>query len=365
MSTTPPQTSTSNTATTTKATAMRADELLVETIESLFGDTCTPERIGAAEGSMDQSLWKVLEESGLTLVGVSETDGGSGGSRHDASALIRASGYHAAPVPLADTLISARVLSSVGIAIPAGTLALAICRPGYETVGIPYAGVASHVVVVSEGRTALVDAEALSGATRATNYAGEPSLSITQSEIANLASFAPAAQPKGDVELVLALAALGRAEALAGALQRTLDLCVQYANEREQFGKPIGKFQILQHYLSEIAGEAAAAGGAVDNAVDILVTSNDRADHLAVCAAAKAYAGRAVTTVARLSHQLHGAIGYTDEHRLQYTTRRLWAWRDEFGSESEWATQLGRSVCEQGGAALWPRITTWPSPVAS
>ena len=341
--------------------AMRADDLLVETINGILTDTCTPERIGGAEHGLDSALWRVLEESGLTLVGVPEPLGGSGGTLHDAAALIRASGYHAAPVPLADTLLAASVLAGAGINVPGGALALAIARPDVAYVAIPYAGMAKNVVVVSADRTALIEASSLTGAAGGSNYAGEPSLTISQADLASLANWAPVSEATNNLELVFAHAALARAGALAGALQRTLELCVQYANEREQFGKPIGKFQILQHYLSEIAGEASATGGAVDNAVDILVTSSDQSDHLAVCGAAKAYAGRAVTTVTRLAHQLHGAIGYTDEHRLQYTTRRLWAWRDEFGSESEWATMVGRSVCANGGAALWPRLTSWPA----
>ena len=344
---------------------MQADELLVETINGILSDNCTPERIGAAENSLDSALWTILEQSGLTLVGVPESHGGSGGSRHDAAALIRAAGYHAAPVPLADTLLAASVLAGAGITVPSGPLALAIARPGLSYVAIPYAGVASNVVVVSGDRTALIEASAFAEAKRSGNYAAEPSLVMDHADLVNLASWAPTSEPKSDLELVFAHAALARAGALAGALQRSLELCVQYANEREQFGKPIGKFQILQHYLSEIAGEASATGGAVDNAVDVLVTSADRTDHISVCAAAKAYAGRAVTTVTRLAHQLHGAIGYTDEHRLQYTTRRLWSWRDEFGSESEWATVLGTSVCAAGGDALWPRVTSWPGAAAS
>lgn len=340
--------------------AMQADDLLIETINGILTDTCTPERTGAAENGLDTALWKVLEESGLTLVGVPESLGGSGGTRHDAAALIKASGYHAAPVPLADTLLAASVLAGAGIPVPAGPMSLAVARPGFAFVTIPYAGVAGHVVVVSDDRTALVEASAFAEARTGRNYAAEPSLTIAQTDLANLANWAPVSERNADLELAFAHAALARAGALAGALQRALELCVQYANEREQFGKPIGKFQILQHYLSEIAGEASATGGAVDNAVDILVTSADRNDHLAVCGAAKAYAGRAVTTVARLAHQIHGAIGYTDEHRLQYTTRRLWSWRDEFGSESEWSAALGRSICANGGAALWPRVTSWP-----
>ena len=150
---------------------------------------------------------------------------------------------------------------------------------------------------------------------------------------------------------------------MAGALERVVDLSVQYANEREQFGKQIGKFQTIQHYLAEMAGEAAAAGGALDTALDVATSSADTEQHILVIAAAKAYAGRAVNTVNRLAHQIHGAIGFTDEHRLQYSTRRLWAWRDEFGSESEWATVLGRAIASGGGDALWPVLTRWPGVV--
>ena len=63
------------------------------------------------------------------------------------------------------------------------------------------------------------------------------------------------------------------------------------------------------------AGEAAAAGGALDNALDVASSSMVKDEHLVVIGAAKAYAGRAVTTVNRLAHQIHGAIGFTDEHR--------------------------------------------------
>ena len=69
---------------------------------------------------------------------------------------------------------------------------------------------------------------------------------------------------------------------------------------------------------------------------------------------------RAAGTICRLAHQLHGAIGYTDEHRLHYTTRRLWSWRDEYGTEAEWAAVLGASLMQAGGAALWPALTGWP-----
>ncbi len=332
---------------------MRADELLVETIENLLAKEVTPERISAAEGSMDAALWTLLEESGLTSVGIPEASGGAGGTLYDFAAIIRAAGRHAAPVPIADTLVAATFLA--GRPIPAGPIALASVPADRPTVRIPWGGVAEHVVAVSDAGVALHAAGSLTPANRGNNYAGEPYIEVAAEALRATAQPGPATP-----EHALASGALGRAMLLAGGLERAVDLSIQYANEREQFGKQIGKFQIIQHYLSEMAGEAAAAGAAVDNAVDVLVSSTDQTEHVLAIAAAKAYTGRAVTTVNRLAHQIHGAIGFTDEHRLQYTTRRLWTWRDEFGSEAEWAAHLGRSFAFTGGSALWCRITTWP-----
>ena len=336
---------------------MRADDLLVETIEGLLSKEVTPERIHAAEGGMDASLWTLLEDNGLTSVGVPESAGGMGGTLHDLGAIVRAAGRHGAPVPIGDTLVAATFLT--GAAIPSGPLALAVVRSDRPVIRIPWGGVAGHVVAVSDDGVALHAVSALPVSARGDNYAGEPWI-----EVAPDALRAGATPSDADPRLAQGAGAFARAMLMAGALERVVDLSVQYANEREQFGKQIGKFQTIQHYLAEMAGEAAAAGGALDTALDVASSSADTEQHILVIAAAKAYAGRAVSTVNRLAHQIHGAIGFTDEHRLQYSTRRLWAWRDEFGSESEWAAVLGRAVASGGGDALWPALTRWPSSVA-
>jgi len=64
-----------------------------------------------------------------------------------------------------------------------------------------------------------------------------------------------------------------------------------------------------------------------------------------------------VEKLTRLSHQVHGAIGFTYEYGLHFVTRRLWAWRAEFGGAGEWGEYLGRAACEAGGDGLWPLIT--------
>ena len=75
-------------------------------------------------------------------------------------------------------------------------------------------------------------------------------------------------------------------------------------------------------------------------------------------AAAKARVGEAAGIAAAIAHQVHAAIGFTHEHALHRSTRRLWSWREEFGSESEWAEWVGECVAGLGGSeALWPFIT--------
>jgi len=68
--------------------------------------------------------------------------------------------------------------------------------------------------------------------------------------------------------------------------------------------------------------------------------------------------GLAAGAVARITHHVHGAIGLTKEYRLQLRTRRLWAWRDEYGSEAFWERRLADHVAGMDAAALWDRIVT-------
>lgn len=149
-----------------------------------------------------------------------------------------------------------------------------------------------------------------------------------------------------------ALGALMRANQMVGAMRRAIGMAVDHANLRHQFGRPIGRFQAVQHMLalaaeqavaSEVIAKAAAHGHAGPNG-DLLI------------AAAKHWASRAVRIVNDAVHQTHGAMGLTEEYRLHHFTRRLWTWRDEFGSEYEWQRYLGERAVRAGGAGLWALI---------
>lgn len=327
------------------------DPLLIETIESMLGDLCEPTQVGAAEGGLDAAVWKALTESGMSSVGLAESAGGSGGSLQDAAAIAKAAGRHAAPVPLTElSLVGGWVCEQAGLALPEGPVAVVI-GDGARSYWAP---VASSLVVVTDAGVAVVSAAEVTLGASGVNYAGEPWAEVT---VKGSPTFVAGPSP----DQVRARGALARALLMAGALNQAVELSIQYCNEREQFGRAIGKFQVLQQYLAQMAGEAAAAEAAADNAVDVVAAGADELETMQVVAAAKTVTGRAVGIINRLAHQIHGAIGYTDEHRLQYSTRRLWAWRDEYGTEAEWSARLGASLAAAGGAALWPKtITAWP-----
>jgi acyl-CoA dehydrogenase len=133
-----------------------------------------------------------------------------------------------------------------------------------------------------------------------------------------------------------------------------LEITVEYATQRNQFGRPIGNFQAIQHQLAAAAGEVASARVAAQQAYLAIAAGRNQ---LFACAVAKARASDAAGVIARTAHQVHGAIGYTREYQLQRYTRRIQAWRGEFGSSALWSRRLGEMVLAEKDRSLWEIIT--------
>ncbi|HPO20785.1 MAG TPA: acyl-CoA dehydrogenase family protein [Rubrivivax sp.] len=144
----------------------------------------------------------------------------------------------------------------------------------------------------------------------------------------------------GAGELPRELGAVVWAAQIVGALERVLELSVAFANQREQFGRPIGKFQAVQHQLAVMAEHVAAARIAAQIGYQGAGPLPDALQ----AAVAKARTSEAAALVAPMAHAVHGAIGVTAEFDLQLYTRRLHQWRGEYGSELAWQRVLGRAV---------------------
>lgn len=137
---------------------------------------------------------------------------------------------------------------------------------------------------------------------------------------------------------LLQLLALGRSAQMVGVMQEIVRITVSYVSERQQFGRPLSRFQAIQHNLATMYAETMAATVATRAALRGEITEISTFDS----AAAIIRCREAATKVAALAHQAHGAMGFTDDYVLAGYTRRLWAWRDEYQSEQWWQQQLGR-----------------------
>ena len=154
------------------------------------------------------------------------------------------------------------------------------------------------------------------------------------------------------------LGAFVRVALAAGALDAALALSIEHVNTRQQFGKPLGKFQAVQQSLAVFAVEAAAvnvAGAAAAAALDAV--EGKGGDALFEIAAAKLRTNIAIGIGTGIAHQVHGAIGFTQEYPLHPLTRSLMRWRSDYGSDAYWAGVLGGLACATGGAGLWAEIT--------
>jgi acyl-CoA dehydrogenase len=333
---------------------------LQELAESVFADAR-----GAGTG-FDAALWKTLEDTGLARLTLPGDAGGSEGTFADTAVVLAAAGAHAARVPLVETdLLAGWLLHSAGITVPsgpltavAGELELAGSRVRGVLRRVPWARAAAGIVVLAPEHVVLLGPERVT-VTDGVNLAEEPrDTVVVEGEVAPTAV---AALPGGVAEELRLRAAFGRAQLLAGAARGALASAVRYAGERVQFGRPIGRFQAIQQQLALAAAEVAAASAAASAAAAVVTAGGFAApaSRFAV-GAAKARTGEAAGAVARIAHQVHGAIGFTREHDLRLVTTRLWAWRDEDGSDAEWNAEIGAATLAAGPDGLWPMVTGSP-----
>lgn len=357
----------------TRRAVAEAENIVVATAEKIFADLADPQTINHdKDGRWTAPLWQALSEAGLPLAWVSEELGGAGVDLADGFAVISAAGRFAIAVPLAETLLAGWLLQQGGLSSPDGAMTVAPASPKDRITlaadgtlsgrarGVPFGKAAKHVAVIADSADGAVIALVETAQLRI-----EPGLNVANdsSDTVIFDKVAPRASNKApagfDAATLMLMGGVVRGLQIAGALDRLLSISVNYAGERVAFEKPIGKFQAVQHNLARLAGESATASAAATSAADAITRASTFDDAVFLeAAAAKIRCAEAAEKGAAIAHQVHGAIAFTTEHILHRFSLRALAWRDDFGSESHWAVELGKRVAARGADELWPLVAS-------
>lgn len=304
------------------------DSDILDPFRKLLADLSPPKTVRDMEPTGDISaLWTVIQESGLLDAMVPKERGGAGLGPDEISALVIACGEHLVSAPVAETIAGRAIIAHSGAAIPvdgpivlwpqsADGLLRSQCAPTFCRGAFALTQLGDTFMLV----------ELHSGDRDAFN--------LTPAFIKPDGSTVITFEQKG-VDLMSWAAAI-LAASMAGAMNTVLAISVDHANTRIQFGRPLSKFQVIQHHLASMAEQVASANVAARFA---FMTSTGVINPW--CAAvAKCLVNEAADQTCGVAHAVHGAIGISEEHDLQLYTRRLKRWQLSFGSESYWAREV-------------------------
>ena len=341
--------------------------LLQETVDNVFGEVVT--KMTCKKAPLDfESAWLALQDLGIDSLFLSEEEGGFAGSWKDARIIFYLSGRHGLALPICETIIAKKILQDAKMPIPKGPLTIglssadalvSVTNGSGETTftglvpAAPWGGMANAVLTSCRNETGdllvLLESGNAKPICAHENEAGEPRDDMEYRNSPVLGSTA-SINPK---EELLRLGALMRASQMSGALDSALELSVSHVKSREQFGRPLAKFQAIQQQLAILAEEC----GAVSCAAHAAAEAEDLGDSAFEVAATKLRSNRSVEVATSIAHQVHGAIGFTKEYNLHYFTQRLWSWRSEFGNERYWSMNLGQQVLAVKDQGFWRHMT--------
>ena len=305
-------------------------EALRSTARELLVELCPASAVRVAWiGAPDNAAWNALADLGALAVLVPESDGGLGLDETYLVPVVEEAGRAALPHPLTVTALVAAPLGVVGstVATDLGAAGSVVASAGFAEAFLLVSGPGlrlyqAHEVDVEPVET--VDASRHCGRVRP-RTGGRP---VTEDPDAVAAAF-----DRG---------ALGTAAELLGLSRTMLELTVDYAAQRHQFGKPIGSFQAVKHHLANARLEIEFAAPAVLYAAHAV--AHGRPDASRAVSQAKWLAGRAAAVTGRAALQCHGAIGYTTEHDLHLYLKRSWALARSWGGADFHADRVAASI---------------------
>lgn len=349
--------------------------MIEETVKRLFADQVSRQCIEQAErGIFPRELWELAKQNGFTCLMSREKHGGIEADWETAFPLLAALGYYQVPLPIAETVIANFLLSTAKLAVSDSPVALVdehqavnlkVERNGTqlnitgELTSVAWARWSDSILVgLPENQLALIPLHQPGvKLSPRQDLSRMPADSVTFNQATTSALLS---SPWPDLEQPIFLfGAAVRSIMMSGALEFAIDQSVQYAKDRIQFGKAIGSYQAIQQQLALLAGEFSSARVAALTACRDLPSlhQNDTSSALFSVAVAKIRAGDASNQATSIAHQVHGAIGFTYEHALNFATRRLWAWRSDFGTATLWSEQLGKAFIKGRSTHFWSSLT--------
>jgi alkylation response protein AidB-like acyl-CoA dehydrogenase len=312
--------------------------LFQSTVRDFLTKQCPPDEVRALWADpvgRSKPRWRGLAEMGVIGLLVAPEFGGLGMDEVDLVLLLEETGRAAMPEPVVETAaVATRLLAETAPAalkerwlgaIAAGD---AIVSVGLEAGG-PYvtdAHVADLLLLERDGELHAVESGAFAIVAEPSVDGGRRIFRVewTPSPATLLVTGA------APIAAAFDRAALGTAAQLVGIADRMIEMTAEYARQREQFGKPIGSFQAVKHLLANALLKVDFARPAVYRAA--WSVAHDEATRSRDVSMAKAFASEAVNESARVSLQIHGAIGYTWEHDLHLWMKKGWtlasAWGD-------------------------------------
>lgn len=347
---------------------------LRDAARELLAGECSSARVRAA-GGFDRELWAAMVEQGWTGIAVPEALGGVGLGVVEAAVLLEQAGAHVAPVPLTQQLVALAALaeSEWGPALLAGESIACVARTPLERHGdgtvsgrpepVIY-GATADVLVVPAGSSSVdsVSADSVSEDQalvavdlRKVARHAEPAMDLTR-ELAWIdLDHAPATEVGGaaEVERHLDRGAVFHAAEMLGGAEAVMHLAVDYAKEREQFGRPIGSFQAVKHRCADMLVDVEGMRSAVYHAAWAL--GADDPDARVAAATAKVWCSDAGVRVAESALQVHGGIGFTWESDVHLFLKRAQLDSVAFGDARHHRARLGALLAarmESGGSVL-------------
>lgn len=320
-------------------------------MREFFHKACGPNQVAAAESKLfDEQLWASILAMGLPLVGIDEAAGGAGGSLADLMAGLRAQGAAAVPAPIAETQLANWALATVGAPLPKNGEPLTVLLPDARNsaalesgkltgsfFGVPWGRTATQAVGVlpdGDGFVLITLSVADASIEPGLDLAGAPNdvLHVNHAAV----DVVPWEQGAQELERRFALS---RVALMAGALEEVAALTREYVKTREQFGKPIGKFQSVQQHIVHLEQMSTMSALAADRAAQAFAAGKSFEALLA-----KQLVNDNARIAVRAAHQAHGAMGMTREYRLQLLTRRLNCWLGEGGSSRDLVLRIADEV---------------------